>query len=257
MLRILQDNMIISNISQALSVEKISDFRRFKVTSDHTGEYCSFYDPEAITKDKIVFDVECVKKIKSNVCYKSIPNDSDLSILFSQRKYPKHNDYFLFDINSAHFSSLSSKERSGLIHRLIRCIDLTYVLMLETIQVTSSSKIINNNDSQDIGSSIPWVNLTGSELSYLQIISVIGTSKEIANSFDLSPRTIEKIIADLGKKLKIYNKMELQLFAKFITSHIDIPYEVIPYSILKENSLPSDQYQISRINHKESNDQVK
>ena len=38
--------------------------------------------------------------------------------------------------------------------------------------------------------------------------------------------------------------MELQLFAKFITSQIDIPYEIVPHPGLNEEPLTCDAYEI-------------
>jgi DNA-binding CsgD family transcriptional regulator len=82
-----------------------------------------------------------------------------------------------------------------------------------------------------------WSNLSPTEFTYLQLLSTLGTSKEVGSIFGKSRRTIEKMTSNLCKKLKIYNKLELQLFAKFLTSYIDIPYEYLRYPSISPSEL--------------------
>ncbi len=240
-----QTSEILSHISQALLAEGINNFRRFRLTFDTEGEYCSFCQHETLSRDQIIFDIECIRNIKSKHFKNYKESNSDLGMLMFQRKYPKHDDFFLFDIKHSYFELLSNKNRSSLINRLIKCIDVTYVLMTDGIKVACDKEIIEKNVTHNPAElSLDWIDLTESELSSLQLLSVIGTSKEVANVFDLSPRTIEKMTATLGKKLNIYNKMELQLFAKFLTSYIEIPYEYIQYPGDQKKMLSSNQYYV-------------
>jgi DNA-binding CsgD family transcriptional regulator len=243
-----ETSKIIENASKALLLENISDFRRIRITSETEATFSPLFNIENITDNNIIHDIQIIKS--SQISRKSnIENQQNfgISTLLFQRMFPKHNDFFLIDIEDQYFNSLSNKGRSSLINRLIRCIDLSYVLDICEISIISDNPFIKNETTVDIKQISDLFDLSQTEVAHLQLLSIIGTSKEIGNAFDLSPRTIEKMTSNLCGKLNFKNKLDLQLFAKFITSYIDIPYEYVPINLITaRNGKDQSQYVIER-----------
>ena len=82
--------------------------------------------------------------------------------------------------------------------------------------------VLANTNNKHERNSTNQYDLSLIEYRYLQAISLGGSSKQIAQVIQKSPRTIEKQIRDLCKKFKISCKSNLQIYTRALISSFHI-----------------------------------
>ncbi len=165
--------------------------------------------------------------LHERVTYTKMTNNC--TALEFKKSFNNFKDIFIFDIQNHYYQNLSFQAYLSLHERLQQLIDLIYLnttfMMKITLTKTSNrilsipQKFKNNANYLSIKEKF---SLTDNELYYLNAIAISGSSKEVAKAIGKSPRTIEKMIASLCKKLSINNKFSLQLFAKILASKAEI-----------------------------------
>jgi DNA-binding CsgD family transcriptional regulator len=162
------------------------------------------------TKD---FSYSFVKKYADSIGNK-------ISIISTQiildKKY-----FFTFDIDRKYFSRL--REKNGFFN-LYKIIDAAISLIYAKLRITTFFRIdaddLPKKDAdQVIDATIvhPFLaELTSTELDYLKMIVSGCTAKEMAIHMNKSYRTVQTMIANMLKKLKLENKEELILVAKIV-----------------------------------------
>ncbi|MDC0535640.1 LuxR C-terminal-related transcriptional regulator [Francisellaceae bacterium] len=149
-------------------------------------------------------------------------NHSSIEI---QQHHSSFNDLFIFDIAENYINNLNQTNKYLLYERLHSLVNYLYIRIISTVNIGIkggiSTKRNNAKKINSVSKLCENFKITNLELTYLNAISLTGSSKEIARAINKSPRTIEKVIQNLLNKLEIKNKTQLQIKAKIITSHIN------------------------------------
>jgi DNA-binding CsgD family transcriptional regulator len=226
----IKNKNILDGFFSALSTRYIKNFFQIRIRSKYSNTYqfqCN-YTPDQLTE---VINSSTWKKIFSSInrkyyldIYKIKHNAYSLGsndYIFSlKREYPSFYDIFSFQICHS-YNQLSHQKQFLLLEQLNSIISLITISTSLKNSIKSNINFFSSIQPNQFLEKklIEQHNLSLNEYRYLQAISLGGSSKQIAHVIQKSPRTIEKQIVNLCKKLKISSKLNLQIYARaFINS---------------------------------------
>ena len=160
--------------------------------------------------------------------------DNNHATLVINNDYTDFRDIFLFDFNLETYLSFNQLELSCLLERLKCAIDIIYILKPKLTMHKQAYHPVdyNNNCKKSLIENL--LNLSKLDMIYLQKLSTLQSTKEMADMFDVSSRTLEKKISELTKKLNVANKAHLQVLLRYIYKHINNSTQLINYKELEE-----------------------
>ncbi|MDC0534679.1 LuxR C-terminal-related transcriptional regulator [Francisellaceae bacterium] len=220
----------LGGINTVLEQDHIVWFRHIR-HHDTFLQYKGNLDNNALASVVRKYQHEIVSYNNTSCLEKILTHENILSgyqSLTYNKSYSSFQDIFVFDINKQYYDNLSFKTNLELHDRLQKFIDLIYLNTTFTLKINlreslaKKPKLNRIYDHEKYAFIKDKFKLSDNELYYLNIISISGSSKEVAKATGKSPRTIEKMIANLCKKLNIQNKFSLQIMAKILASNAGI-----------------------------------